>query len=62
MLLSEKSKGKVFYGQNFLIGESITTVCAGQLSATYNATEVAQLAAPGCSRPQPSTQQWYQKR
>ena len=49
-------KSKVFFGQEPPNGKSTTTILWGQLSTTCsNVTEVAQWAAPSCSRPQPAT-------
>ena len=56
MKVNLQSKSKVFFGREPLNGESITTILWGQLSTTYsNVTEVAQWAAPSCSRPQAAT-------
>ena len=48
-------KGKVFYGQEPPSGESTTTECGVNYQLLSVITEVAQWGTPGCSRPQPAT-------
>ena len=53
--LFHKSKGKVFYGQEPLNGESTTTECEVNCELLAALTQVAQRGSPSCSRPQPAT-------
>ena len=57
MYISNRGKGKVFYGQESPRRESTTIYCMwGKLSTTCsNATEAAQWSTPICSRLQPAT-------
>ena len=50
-----KNKFRVFYGQEPSSGESTTTECGVNYQLLAVITEVAQWGTPGCSRPQPAT-------
>ena len=54
ILITDKKKGKIFYGQQPSSGESTTTECGVNYQLLVVITEVVQWGTPSCSLPQPA--------